>query len=157
MVLKNSSYQEWTKSNQTIKIKPWKSKDLEDLEIKQSIKQSKVGRFGRLKDWRVKSKDQNLTIKTQIKSNNQSNKINQTLKVGRFGNQTIKPWKFEIKQSNIESWKIWKAERLKNFESCKLRKLNISKVGELKSGKFKLKAGKRKDELDFGICQILAE
>ena len=82
---------------------------MEDLEIKQSIKQSNLGKLE------------------------------------------------EIKQSNIESWKIWKAERLKNFESCKLRKLNISKVGKLKSGKFKLKAGKRKDELDFGICQILAE
>ena len=45
---------------------------------------------------------------TQIKPNNQSNKINQTWKVGR--NHAIKPWK------------IWKAGRLKNFESCKLNK-----------------------------------
>ena len=88
MVLKNSSYQEWTKSNQTIKIKPWKSKDLEDL---------------------------------------------------------------EIKQSNLESWRFGKLEDWKIFESCKLRKLNILKVEKLKFGKFKLKAGEWKDELDSWV------
>ena len=42
----------------------------------------------------------------QIKSNNQSNKINQTWKVGR--NQTIKPWKLE----DLESWKTEEFWRL---------------------------------------------
>ena len=52
----------------------------------------------------------------------------------------------EIKQSRfgkLEDWKI--------FESCKLRKLNILKVEKLKFGKFKLKAGKWKDELDSWV------
>ena len=62
---------------------------------------------------------------------------------GRFGNQT------RLRFGKLEDWTI--------FESCKLRKLNILKVEKLKFGKFKLKAGKWKDQLDSWICQILAE
>ena len=108
MVLKNSSYQEWTKSNQTIKIKPWKSKDLEDLEIKQSIKQSNLGKLEEIKQ-----------------SNIESCKI---WKVGR--NQTIKHWKLEdlgIKQSKLESLKS-NNQTLKVGRFGKLKDWRILKV-----------------------------
>jgi len=64
--------------NQT--IKPLKSKDLEDLEIKQSklvkIKQSKVGN---LEDWKTEELNQKIKIlQSKLRSNqtiNQTNKI----------------------------------------------------------------------------------